>query len=161
MQRTIGRMAVLLAVLALLFAACGPAQRARQRLGHGRRLGPLPASRPAHPSRPPPPPPRSPSNDSQANPGDVMIRWYCCLGTGDAPEQVQVELKVADDFNASHAGIHLQFEGSSTPAPRCPVDQLGSGNGPDVVGPVGVGGAEGSRASGSTCSHSSTRLAST
>ena len=59
----------------------------------------------------PPPPTPLPVTDSQAKPGDVVIRWYCCLGTGDAPEQVEVERKVAEDFNASHPGIHLQFEG--------------------------------------------------
>ena len=26
-----------------------------------------------------------------AAPGQVDIRWYCCLGGGDAPEQVAVE----------------------------------------------------------------------
>src|SRR3954452_22172670 len=51
-----------------------------------------------------------PNNASAAKPGDVVIRWYCCLGTGDAPEQVEVETKVADDFNAANPGIHLQFE---------------------------------------------------
>ena len=29
-----------------------------------------------------------PGTGSAAKPGDVEIRWYCCLGTGDAPEQV-------------------------------------------------------------------------
>ena len=33
------------------------------------------------------------------------IRWYCCLGAGDAPEQVEVEKKVVDDFNAAHPDI--------------------------------------------------------
>ncbi len=27
-----------------------------------------------------------PNNTSQAAPGDIVIRWYCCLGTGDAPD---------------------------------------------------------------------------
>ena len=52
-----------------------------------------------------------PGTGSAAKPGDVEIRWYCCLGTGDAPELVEVEEKVAEDFNASHPGIHLRFEG--------------------------------------------------
>ena len=37
-----------------------------------------------------------------AAPGQVDIRWYCCLGGGDAPEQVAVEKKVIEAFNASH-----------------------------------------------------------
>ena len=88
------------------------------------------------------PPTPLPVTESQAKPGDVVIRWYCCLGTGDAPEQVEVERKVADDFNASHPGIHLQFEGFVYAAATTLSVQIGSGSGPDVVGPVGVGGAE-------------------
>ena len=84
-----------------------------------------------------------PVTGSQADPGDVLIRWYCCLGTGDAPEQVEVELKVTEDFNASHEGIHLQFEGFIYQGARDALStQLASGNGPDIVGPVGIGGAE-------------------
>jgi multiple sugar transport system substrate-binding protein len=56
---------------------------------------------------------------------------------------VPVELKVADEFNASHPGIHLQFEGFIYAAAADALSvQLASGSGPDVVGPVGVGGAE-------------------
>jgi multiple sugar transport system substrate-binding protein len=84
-----------------------------------------------------------PVTASGAQPGDVVIRWFCCLGTGDAPEQVEVELKVADDFNASHPGIHLQFEGYVYADARNALSvQLGSGSAPDIVGPVGIGGAE-------------------
>jgi len=45
-----------------------------------------------------------------AAPGQVDIRWYCCLGGGDAPEQVAVEKKVIEAFNASHDKIHVTFE---------------------------------------------------
>ena len=37
-----------------------------------------------------------PNNSTAAQPGDTVIRWYCCLGTGDDPAQVEVEQKVAD-----------------------------------------------------------------
>ena len=84
-----------------------------------------------------------PGTGSAAKPGDVEIRWYCCLGTGDAPEQVEVEEKVAEDFNASHPGIHLRFEGYPYQLARDALSvQIGSGAGPDIVGPVGIGGAE-------------------
>lgn len=43
-------------------------------------------------------------------PGVKVIRWYCCLGTGDAPEQVAVEKKVIDDFNAAHSDIQISGE---------------------------------------------------
>ncbi len=110
-----------------------------------------------------PAPTALPSTESQADPGDVIIRWYCCLGTGDAPEQVEVERKVAEDFNASHPGIHLQFEGirlrrrarrAGGPAGR-PVPVPTSSARSASVAP------RRSTASGSTSSRTSTRPAST
>jgi multiple sugar transport system substrate-binding protein len=88
-------------------------------------------------------PTKLPESGSAAKPGDVLIRWYCCLGTGDAPEQVAVEQQVAEAFNASHPGIHLQFEGYPYQLARDSLSvQLASDSGPDIVGPVGIGGAE-------------------
>jgi multiple sugar transport system substrate-binding protein len=139
-----GRFAVLLAVLALMFAACSQSTASSAPSSSTAVASEQPSeSAASSESASPPPPTPLPANESQAKPGDVTIRWYCCLGTGDAPEQVQVERKVADDFNASHPGIHLQFEGYVYAAAADALSvQLGSGSGPDVVGPVGVGGAE-------------------
>ncbi|MET0696046.1 MAG: extracellular solute-binding protein [Acidimicrobiia bacterium] len=73
----------------------------------------------------------------------VEIRWYCCLGTGEDPAQQPTEKKVVKDFNASHPNIHLTFEVVTYDAARDTLStQIASGNGPDIVGPVGVGGAE-------------------
>ena len=59
------------------------------------------------------------------------------------PEQVEVEQKVAEDFNASHPNIHLTFEAVPYAGARDTLaTQIASGNGPDIVGPVGIGGAE-------------------
>jgi multiple sugar transport system substrate-binding protein len=136
-----GRFAVLLAVLALLFAACS--QTTASPSPSGSAVASVEPSAGSSESASPPPPTPLPATESQAKPGDVVIRWYCCLGTGDAPEQVEVERKVAEDFNASHPGIHLQFEGFVYAAARDALSvQLGAGNGPDIVGPVGIGGAE-------------------
>ena len=69
------------------------------------------------------------------------------------PEQVQVEDKVADDFNATHPGIHLKFEVVTyyDAAADALSTQLGPATRPDIVGPVGIGGARTrSTASGST-----------
>ncbi len=74
--------------------------------------------------------------------GQVEIRWYCCLGGGDAPEQVEVENKVAADFNASHPNIKLTFEAVPYDGARDALaTQIASGNPPDIVGPLGIGGA--------------------
>jgi multiple sugar transport system substrate-binding protein len=149
MQRSPWRLAVLLAVLAILAAACGsstttssPPAGASATPAASAGEGSAAPSEAAAPSETPAPTPL-PGNASQAKPGDIVVRWYCCLGTGDAPEQVEVEQKVAEDFNASHPGIHLQFEGYVFAAAADALSvQLGAGNAPDVVGPVGVGGAE-------------------
>ena len=142
MRVGMGRFAVLLAVLALLFAACSTPTASSSPSGSAAVASEQPSAGSSESASPPPPTPL-PGTESQAKPGDVVIRWYCCLGTGDAPEQVEVERKVAEDFNASHPGIHLQFEGFVYAAARDALAvQIGSGNPPDIVGPVGIGGAE-------------------
>ena len=152
MQRMSGRLAVLLAVMALLMAACSSASTSPSTSAAASAAAPSAAPSEAaaesaapaasgEPSATPVPTPL-PANDSQAKAGDTLVRWFCCLGTGDQPDQVAVERKVADDFNASHPGIHLRFEGYIYAAARDGLSvQLASGNGPDIVGPVGVGGA--------------------
>jgi ABC-type glycerol-3-phosphate transport system substrate-binding protein len=75
-------------------------------------------------------------------PGQTEIRWYCCLGGGDAPEQVAVEKQVVEKFNASHPDIHVTFEAVPyAGANDALATEIASGNGPDIVGPVGIGGA--------------------
>jgi multiple sugar transport system substrate-binding protein len=74
--------------------------------------------------------------------GPVEIRWYCCLGGGEAPEQKTVEDKVVADFNASHPNIHVTFEVVTYDQANGQLTtEIQSGNGPDIVGPVGIGGA--------------------
>ena len=88
----------------------------------------------------------SPSQVAEATPAGppVEIRWYCCLGGGEAPEQKTVEDKVVADFNASHPHIHLTFEVvtyEGNAANNTLANELLNKNGPDIVGPVGIGGA--------------------
>jgi multiple sugar transport system substrate-binding protein len=74
--------------------------------------------------------------------GPVNIRWYCCLGGGEAPDQKKVEDQVVKDFNASHPNIHLTFEVVTYDQANGQLaTQIQSGAGPDIVGPVGIGGA--------------------
>ena len=82
------------------------------------------------------------SAPASAAAGVTEIRWYCCLGGGDAPEQVDVEKKVVEEFNASHPNIHVTFEAVPyAGANDAHATEIASGNGPDIVGPVGIGGA--------------------
>lgn len=83
----------------------------------------------------------APAEASQS--GKVQIRWFCCLGTGDNPAQVDAENKVVADFNASHPNIELVMEIVKYEAARDALStEIASGNPPDFVGPVGVNGAE-------------------
>jgi multiple sugar transport system substrate-binding protein len=141
MPQGLGRFAVLLTVLALLVMACGQATTSVAPSGSTAAGSAEPSAEASSDATPAPT--ALPVTGSEAKPGDVIIRWYCCLGTGDAPEQVEVQLKVTEDFNASHPGIHLQFEGFVYAAARDALaTQLAAGNSPDVVGPLGIGGAE-------------------
>jgi multiple sugar transport system substrate-binding protein len=124
MARTTRRLGAILAVMALTVTACGGTTTPSGSTGVGESAGPTTAA-------------------SEAAGEVVEIRWFCCLGGGDAPEQVEVEQQVADDFNATHPGIRLTFEAVPYAAARDALaTQIGSGNGPDIVGPVGIGGAE-------------------
>ena len=85
----------------------------------------------------------APAPSATAAGAPVEIRWYCCLGTGEDPAQLPIEEQVVADFNASHPGIVLKFEVVTYDAARATLStQIAAGNGPDIVGPVGVGGAE-------------------
>lgn len=123
MVRTTHRLAAQVAVLALVMAACGGTSTSSASSGGETSVAPTAAA-------------------SQGTGEVVEIRWFCCLGGGDAPEQVAVEKKVVDDFNASHPNIHVTFEAVPyAGANDALATQIGSGNGPDIVGPVGIGGA--------------------
>ena len=99
------------------------------------------ASTGPEPSTTPPPTPVIVAPQSVA-PGVKVVRWYCCLGTGDAPEQVAVEKKVIDDFNAAHSDIQISGEFVLyAQAYDTLATEIAGGNAPDIVGPVGFGGA--------------------
>ena len=73
----------------------------------------------------------------------VEIKWYCCLGTGDDKSQLPVEAKVVEDFNKSQTHIKLVFDHVAYDGARAAfATRIASPNPPDVVGPLGVGGAE-------------------
>src|SRR5215212_8941029 len=74
--------------------------------------------------------------------GATVIRWYCCLGGGDAPEQVDVERQVIEDWNSTHEDIKIAGEFVLyAQAYDTLTSEIAGGNPPDVIGPVGYGGA--------------------
>jgi len=71
-------------------------------------------------------------------PKKVQIRWFVGLGTGTDANQVPVEQEVVADFNASQDKIELVLEVVPYESARDTLStQIASGNGPDIVGPVG------------------------
>ena len=72
----------------------------------------------------------------------VQIRWFVGLGTGGNPEQIAAQEAVVEAFNASHDRIELVLEIVQNDVAYDTLStQIASGNGPDVVGPVGIRGA--------------------
>ena len=73
----------------------------------------------------------------------VEINWFCCLGAGDDPAQVPTEEAVVDAFNESHDDIELVLEiVDYDTAQDVMSTEIAGGNAPDIVGPVGISGAE-------------------
>jgi multiple sugar transport system substrate-binding protein len=71
----------------------------------------------------------------------VQIRWFVGLGTGTNAEQIEAQEEVVADFNASQDNIELVLEIVPYESARDTLStQIASGNGPDIVGPVGWGG---------------------
>jgi len=129
MRARLSRPGVLIGAIAILASACGGATT-------------TPSAGSPGGSSPPSTTPASIEPQSAAPGGVVELRWYCCLGGGEAPEQKTVEDKVVADFNAAHPNIHVTFEVVTYDQANGQLaTQIQSGNGPDVVGPVGIGGA--------------------
>jgi multiple sugar transport system substrate-binding protein len=112
MRSTLPRAGAALATLMLVLAACG-----------GTPASPSGTGAPA-------------SEDT----GEVVeVRWFCCLGTGDDPDQVEVEQAVVDAFNESHPNIHLTLEVVQYEQAYDILSvQLNSPDPPDIVGPAGI-----------------------
>ncbi len=72
----------------------------------------------------------------------VQIRWFVGLGTGGNPEQVEAQEAVVEAFNASRDDIDLVLEIVQNDVAYDTLStQIASGNAPDIIGPVGIRGA--------------------
>src|SRR5262245_33615702 len=128
MRTTPIRAAALVAVIALLVGACGPSG-GTQPPGSAATQAPGQSAAGSQPAAAP------------ASFAAASLRWYCCLGTGEDPVQIPVEEEVAAGFGEKHPGSSLKFEVVTYDQARNTLStQIASGNGPDIVGPVGVGG---------------------
>jgi multiple sugar transport system substrate-binding protein len=71
----------------------------------------------------------------------VTITWFVGLGTGGNEEQQAAQNQVVEEFNAAHDDIELEINIVPFESGRDTLSTLiASGQSPDVVGPVGVGG---------------------
>ena len=125
------RLAAVVATLVLAAAACSPASSPSPTQGGVASQGPQPTTvvtaAPAQTFHVP---------DFAA----AALRWYCCLGTGDAPEQQPTEEEVAGGFASKYPGSSLKLEITGY---ELAVDVLSTQigpNPPDIAGPVGIGG---------------------
>jgi multiple sugar transport system substrate-binding protein len=140
MHRSVRTLGVLLAIFALLLSACSttapasPSASATGAATSGGEASPTGGESPADT------PIVAPATDVA---GKTTVRWFVGLGTGTDAGQLEVEQKVVDEFNASHPDINLVIEVINYNAARDTLStEMASGNPPDIVGPVGVSGAE-------------------
>src|SRR5918998_2342780 len=128
MRSTVLRFGSALAILALVVSACGGQ-------GGGSEAPSSAAASAAASTEP------EPSDEVAGEP--VEINWFCCLGAGDDPAQVPTEEAVVEAFNESHDDIELVLEiVDYDSAFDVMSTEIAGGNAPDIVGPVGVSGAE-------------------
>jgi multiple sugar transport system substrate-binding protein len=132
------RPAVLFAVAAIVFAACG---------GSATPVPTAPASATPAASTPAPAssapassaPAFTPTPEPTGPP--VTIKWFCCLGGGDDPSTLKTWDGLIKEFNASQKHIILQIDHVAYNGARDAfATRLASGNAPDIIGPLGVGG---------------------
>ncbi len=93
------------------------------------------------PTEVPPTPTLTPYPVADCQAGKVCITWFVGLGTGTDAPQITTQEEVVADFNKSQDKIQLILEIIPYNSARDTLStQIASGNGPDIVGPVGWGG---------------------
>jgi multiple sugar transport system substrate-binding protein len=71
----------------------------------------------------------------------VQIRWFVGLGAGTDAPKIEAQEALVAEYNASQDEIELVLEIVDTnQAPDVLSTQIAAGNGPDIVGPMGVKG---------------------
>jgi multiple sugar transport system substrate-binding protein len=73
--------------------------------------------------------------------GGVVIRWFVGLGAGGQPQQFAAEQAFVDKYNSSQKDAYISLEiYNNNVAANILKTQIAAGNGPDIIGPVGVEG---------------------
>ncbi|NLX08199.1 MAG: extracellular solute-binding protein [Chloroflexi bacterium] len=69
----------------------------------------------------------------------VLVRIYVGLGTGYLPEQQAAQVALADEWNATHEDIKIEFEFHDNETARDELlTRVAAGDPPAIVGPAGV-----------------------
>jgi multiple sugar transport system substrate-binding protein len=72
----------------------------------------------------------------------VVVQWFVGLGAGGQPPQVDAQNAIVEQFNASHEDIQIELIlVDNTVAYDTLSTLIASGEAPDIVGPVGIKGA--------------------
>jgi len=132
----------LLLVVLLALAACGGKEEATQAPSGEAPAQATEAPAEAQPTEAPAEaqPTEAPAAE-QPSSEKVQIRWFVGLGTGTDPEQQEVQQQVVEQFNKTHDNIELILEVVPYDSARDTLStEIASGNGPDIIGPVGIGG---------------------
>jgi multiple sugar transport system substrate-binding protein len=135
MHARLSRPGVLIATFAILVSACGSSTSPSQSVTASQ-SGSAPASAAAPASTTPSTAPAT------LPPGPVTLTWFCCLGGGDEESQQKTFQELAKAFEATHPDIKVKIDHTAYEGARDAFAvKVASGNPPDVVGPLGVGGA--------------------
>jgi len=128
-MKRFGRQTTILAVVAPLVTACGGSASP----------APSGASSPSAAASSAAPASVAPAT---VPPGKVTLSWFCCLGGGDEESQQKTFKELANSFMATHPDITVKLDHTAYAGARDAFAvKLASGSPPDVVGPLGVGGA--------------------
>lgn len=74
--------------------------------------------------------------------GPTVVTWFVGLGAGGDPPQVEAQNRIVEEFNATHDDIQLEIViADNTVAYDTLNTLIASGDSPDIVGPVGIRGA--------------------
>ena len=133
-----------IAVLALVAGACGGSTPTAAPSSGGAAAPSEAASQAAGASdgASAPPTPRSRSAGRRPRPARPRSAGTAASAAATRRSRSTVEKQVVEEFNASHPDIHLTFEAVPyAGANDALATEIASGNGPDIVGPVGIGGA--------------------
>lgn len=71
----------------------------------------------------------------------IQVRWFVGLGAGTDAPQIAAQEAIVAEFNASQSEIELVLEiVANDQAYGILATQIGAGNAPDIIGPVGIRG---------------------